>query len=805
MTIGFFSLMLVSLMLVSAGVYPVPFTNNNEANVAVVYGANAAATDSTGADSIVNSLSGSIITQEELERIFSTGVVEDEVRLGSDLDDEIRPRLTDNKIPSLFDGRIEWNDGEDTDNYNVHEEIIIGSLRIQTSLDNNDFEGVVLTNDEGLEYKLIFEEDIFEDGGRHLGSDDAEALELTILGEEYLVEEVESGSITVTNAEKLFLSEGASATVEGKTLTIDSIYENSVFINGILIKEGKKKTINGVEVKVDEIYYTSKDSAVSKVDIYAGGDISEEYSDGNAFIGQDKDDPEWVWSIENPGEKDGWIGVRYDLRQVDEEDDVVYEGGEYIFPNGVATVSFDRLTDVYFDDVDLYEIGDTNENGARHDDVEVVVIKGENDDSFLLEDDIETDTLYLQNSGDGFLKVYYMDLAEDFSTGKPVWYKDIALDSITKTLSLTNKIIDFENTPWLINGTMNATVEYTEEGPVFEAGVISSIGFVLEDYKLIYYADKADRFNNVSVAIDVADVDGSLPYAGDENAAGGSYNYTDLEGYAHANGAKLWLIPKDATNNDGEIDWGRADEFLFETDMITYKEEPFDERIADLIADETEMEVSISADGKYLFLIGDGDGSNIEISLGGDNTQLGAEKEDAEGSDVKVDGTSIGTRDNDVMDYYGTIIESPGNNADDDKVVFRVPSEQVYAQISVLGSEEDTVETNVTFVKPTPAELGIAKITDGNIASASGKNIIVVGGSCINTVAASLLGGKACGAEFTAKTGVGVGQVLIQTFDRGDGSLATVVAGYEAADTVRGVQHLLSNNFNIAVGEKVII
>ena len=85
------------------------------------------------------------------------------------------------------------------------------------------------------------------------------------------------------------------------------------------------------------------------------------------------------------------------------------------------------------------------------------------------------------------------------------------------------------------------------------------------------------------------------------------------------------------------------------------------------------------------------------------------------------------------------------------------------------------------------------------------KNIIVVGGSCINTMAADLLGGKFCGAEFTAKTNVQAGQVLIQTFDRGDGKVATLVAGYYAEDTTRGVMELLKGNINIAVGEKVIM
>ena len=710
---GFLSVLLMSFMLVSAAVYPNPFTDNNEANVAIVYGASAAATDSTAADNLMSSLANGIITPEELERILSAGVTEDEIELGTTITDNgnIKVTLTDNKITSLFDGRIDWDDGEDTDSYDVHEEIIIGDLNIKTTLDNNDFEGVVLTNNKGLEYKLVFEEDMFAD--RDLDDEDADTLDVSILGKDYSIEDVDGNSITITTAESIILASGDSTTIEGVTLTIDDVYTDSVSINGVYIEEGKKKTINGIKVQLDAVYYRDSDISSSKVKILAGGDISKEYSDGDAFIGQDDDDPEWVWSINNPGDKDGWIGVKYDLRQVDEDDDVVYEGEEYIFPNDFVTVSFDSLNDVdysdyevYFDNLDMYAKGSSGSNGAITYDVDIVVIKGENEDSFELGDGIETDTLYLQKVDANTVKVYYMDLAEDFSTGKPVYLEEISL-----------------------------------------LGVVD------------YSGDDCD----FDTDCDVNDF---------------ALNGTFINGTLITNG----------TNNNT---------FTCSVDSnTTYNSIS----IVTLIADDTEMEVGLIGGDDITLSIG-----NIEISLGGGSSflYLGATEEDAEDSDVIVSGKSIGNKDNDVMDHYGTVIESPESNTDDDKVVFKVPSEQVYAQVSVLGSEEDL--TSEVADRPTPADLNITKITDESIATADGKNIIVVGGSCINTVATELLGGKFCGAEFTVNTGVSAGQVLIQTFDRGDGNVATLVAGFNAEDTVRGVQYLLNNNINIAVGEKVII
>jgi hypothetical protein len=80
--------------------------------------------------------------------------------------------------------------------------------------------------------------------------------------------------------------------------------------------------------------------------------------------------------------------------------------------------------------------------------------------------------------------------------------------------------------------------------------------------------------------------------------------------------------------------------------------------------------------------------------------------------------------------------------------------------------------------------VGVA-ITDNEVSSASGKNLVVVGGSCVNKVAADLIGSSTplCGGDWSAVTNVGSGEFLIETFDQGDGTVATLVAGYSAGDT----------------------
>jgi hypothetical protein len=96
---------------------------------------------------------------------------------------------------------------------------------------------------------------------------------------------------------------------------------------------------------------------------------------------------------------------------------------------------------------------------------------------------------------------------------------------------------------------------------------------------------------------------------------------------------------------------------------------------------------------------------------------------------------------------------------------------------------------------------GVMTVTDTNVGSVANKNLIVVGGSAINSVAAELLGGAYSDGAFTSATGVAAGQFLIQSFSR-SGKTALLVAGYNAADTEKATTYLLNNVVDTTVGKK---
>lgn len=154
------------------------------------------------------------------------------------------------------------------------------------------------------------------------------------------------------------------------------------------------------------------------------------------------------------------------------------------------------------------------------------------------------------------------------------------------------------------------------------------------------------------------------------------------------------------------------------------------------------------------------------------------------------------------IDWWGTLVASDSNTAGHKTSEITYPDNQVYAQIFV-GETGSSVSGGGTSGS---TQLGEVLVRDNEVSSVSSKNLIVIGGSCINSAAANLVAGAGCGSSWTDATGVGSGQFLIQSF--GDaystGKIALLVAGYEAADTSNAATYLRTQTVDTAAGNKYI-
>lgn len=140
------------------------------------------------------------------------------------------------------------------------------------------------------------------------------------------------------------------------------------------------------------------------------------------------------------------------------------------------------------------------------------------------------------------------------------------------------------------------------------------------------------------------------------------------------------------------------------------------------------------------------------------------------------------------IDWWGTLGTMDANDADQKTATLSYPKSQVYANI-YLG-------TIASAVSATPGTTGATQLGEviykDSESTYSTKNVIVVGGSCINSAAAKLVGEPACGARFTELTGVTSGQFLIKGYATSTvtSKLALLVAGYNVGDTTNAAKYL---------------
>ncbi len=683
------TVMLGSTVAFAAAAWPAPFVKDGAADAAVVYGA--ASTDFVAATELGAALESQVTTSSAV-KAGDIKLTEDEVTLGGVINasgSKIISTIEDNKLSALADDKLSWDDGTGVDEYNYHEEIdLVGNMSVITTVNDEKLSGTALTNEQALEYKFVFDDAMNYSA---VGENDSDTLYLTIMGQEYEIEDMAATSITVTTSKEISMSVGQEYMQGTKKVTLVDVFDGSIEVSvdgkTEVINEGNTKRINGVRVHAETVGYHSNSPETSKAVVKIGEDISKTYSSGDEYIGQDEDDPLWVWDIANLDSAGGYIGVKYNAKINSANDDVAgdsikYVGQGYTFPNNYAAVTLDSLTaakyqdlKVYFEDsVDLFNYADSST--AMAESKPVLVIEGANTDT-LTTGGNETDKVYL----------YLNTTAAAFQT----FYRDF----------------DGDRTP---SGKM--------------------------------------RLANASVAtITASNATSEVPFAtiqiGD----------TDLTARVSVtNGIGTVAITNDDASNAAVVNLTLGGNKITNT---TY--------------------ASGTLEG------------------------LGTSLEDAQASDIIFANTNVGTKEYDYMDSYGIKLADGSTakaEADADVVELSVPEEQVYAQVTVsMGAVVDASSSSIKVVKDTEVD------------SVKDKNLVVVGGSCINTVAAQILGSSTplCGAAFSDKTGAGVDKYLVQVAASPVNSqkIAMLVAGYEAADTAKAVAKVKEGKESTEVGKVV--
>jgi hypothetical protein len=155
-----------------------------------------------------------------------------------------------------------------------------------------------------------------------------------------------------------------------------------------------------------------------------------------------------------------------------------------------------------------------------------------------------------------------------------------------------------------------------------------------------------------------------------------------------------------------------------------------------------------------------------------------------------------------MMDQWGTLVTTDESDSDQYTATISYPDSQVTAMIYVDAPASGSSSGSTTT-------LGNVKVMDSELASSGmeTKNLIVVGGSCVNTAAMSLVqaSGNGCGPQWTAASGAGANEWVIETFANpwSSSKVATLVAGWEQGDTTNAATYLTTqSDVSTNVGDK---
>lgn len=830
-----------SIALAAAASYPAPFVVGGSANVAVVYGANSASTDVVHAGNIQSNLQSHMGSSDgstdgisgtgEFVELSNTG---DPLLLNATLS-SVKSTLSSSDLATVLkDGTF-----QSTSSIGYTQRIYPGANQIdfakQPSDDDDAQIGIALGTAPKTNY--LYNVSVTFDENVNFTHADSAGETLTILGNKLTVGAGTTATklVLLRSAESVDLdsdSPTADVTVEGETYTIElvsasddaatvKVTDSSGKSARDTVNENDERTVNGLSVAVTNADETNlKLSATvtigsSKLTLQDGIAVKE--GSGEDII--DGTNVEFYDTAGAAATPAGGIGeIVLQVSAKNGQTDAIVPEQEFIDPIfGTIKVDFAGIT-VPMDSTAREEILVANSGSDKmtvnlrsHDgtDAKTVTWVKNNSAAMALAD--EDRDLFVVSEMGAVNQSGYVVLANDKEGG--LYEVTSIINSSSTTAS--DDSITLRNVFTGLSYTFKATTEGTvsvssQQGKTYTisyVGADSLSGGKAMTLRVNYPESTNDMIlfptiktsKGAKVAfyqpttINIGAWDGANSLDGDNFLLPDGDGYEDVA-VTDANGVGNFTIDGtdvNSTSADKTVTVGQLTyNFTYSTlnTTIVYLNNPeggYVTRPA-LIVFEEKDEASahqafvVTLDAGY-----DGDSAGIGVSdvvrTWGADTDLGNEIQLESDSDLYQD-----------MDIWGTLFELDKSDSDQTTARISYPDTQVQAQVVV--AEESAMISGGTVSGTTSTPLGEVLVTDAEISSVQSKNLILVGGSCVNSATATALGVSypTCGAAFTTATGVGSGQFLIKSVADAytTGKIALVVAGYDAADTANAATYL---------------
>jgi hypothetical protein len=792
----------------SAAAYPAPFTSNT----AIVVGANAAPSDNIAASSVASNLDASataVTTGTTTGESASLASGSDLLYLNDEFNENVQTLTKDNLPTVLADGTFSDDDGTE---YNFEQTLTISAHADNgfafTNSDNDLDDPALALELSTSTANMIYNLTATFNKAVNLSATASEGEDITLFGNTYTVG-------TATDSDTLVLLGGSAGAIvnvgESTTITVNGISydvallglssasttQASVSVNGDTktFTQGQTKSVGGVDVYVKTVFRTGDDGAgYAEVQIGAGKLTLE---DGSAVqTGTDADDIDGTLVAFTPTSGDQVGALTKIVISVAAEDNDVNHllvGESFVDPVfGTVLVNFDGV-----------------ENGPV----------------FSSEKDTGRTTLEIRKGGNREMQVVVTDNAGQTAT-LPLAFNDVAQDDNSKAIHMVEGESIADDEYFILNsGNNHHFMKMTKVNMVTATPANSDVAMKDLLSGTTYTFDNHDFTSGYAATI-----------------SGQTYTITNTSSTAvtvvssdYGKGAtgKIAVYPylELVSGEDTRVAW---------TDSVAITgvtvNAVFETPTGDITLD-SNATVDTESPGEVDYVVGvtavSGTTANVTIALdveqdaSNDNANtnvslLFVEDEDKSESTTTTknaiimevdDGGTYATcstplfpqqsantgystetwDDTDLTGWltnYGTYVWRDTGATNQNFVGLSYGGDMMYAEVSISEGEAAT-----------SSEVGVVTVTDANVGTVAGKNLVVVGGSAINSVAAELLGAAYREAAFTSATGVGAGEFLIQSFSRA-GKTALLVAGYNAADTEKAVTYLLNNAVTTTTGTK---
>ncbi|MFH1065291.1 MAG: hypothetical protein V1734_02185, partial [Nanoarchaeota archaeon] len=376
--------------------YPKPFVVDgvyDDSNV-FVYGDTAIAADTVAISDITSGLQflakTPVVTSGTT--VSGTGLKAAQVPLGQGFTNAtfFDKLLQDDDISTLFDGKINFRSSD----YDTSEELQMCDVNypylatgLMTAEDDYKTDVFMELVKDKIKYAYKFDKSI----QLNLTST-TNPLEIEFLGKKLKITAIDSAtSFTATVGDEYSMNAGDSVTVNGKTVKLKNVGTSNaeVEVDGVAksISTSVTASVNGLDIYVESV--TNRNTlAESSAILVIGKDARQTYSDGDAYLGEDEDDPMWVWDLAALNGAAGTssytdcsgadalvLRVENDFEFADKGDSPTGVGQCIELPNKYLSICFDSLS-VTDDDYKTYEfqfkadVNDLVEAGCSHTDLD---------------------------------------------------------------------------------------------------------------------------------------------------------------------------------------------------------------------------------------------------------------------------------------------------------------------------------------------------------------------------------------------------------------------------------------------------